>query len=132
MKSGSYFLFATLMVVGLFLTSSPASAWSDAMPHYGKGGCGSHMQNPTHVGTSPYTFYLCKATSQATSWTAFLTNKVTGITLSNCGVTKQLVPTNGISTFRCSVPPGAYIATISYTVSGSPPFPAVDYYYVSP
>ena len=132
MKSGSYFLVATLMIVGLLLTSNPALAWPDAMPHFGDGGCLSHMRNPTHVGKSPYKFYLCKANSQSISWTAYIRNKVTGFKPSNCGVTNQQVPANGISTFTCSVPAGAYTATISYTVSGSQPFPVVDSYYVSP
>ncbi len=132
MKAGSYFLVATLIVVGLFLTASPASAWNDAMPHYGNGGCSSHMLNPTHVGHASFRFYLCKASSQATSWTAYLTNKQSGITLSGCGVTSITVPDNGISTFDCTVPTGVYTATISYTVPGSSPFPHVDVYYVSP
>lgn len=130
MKACRYLLFAGLMVVGLLFYADPALAWNDTMPHFGNGGCSSHMVNPTHVGTSSYTFYMCVANSQADTWTAYLTNKVTGVRLTNCGLPLQAV--NGDATFQCTVPSGIYTATISYTVPGSSPFPHTDAYYVSP
>ena len=132
MKPSTILLFVTLMIVGVVLTASPGSAFSDNMPHYGSGGCTNHMVNPTHVTSGQYTYYLCRGTSGATMWTAYLTNSVTGIKVQNCGVTNQDVPAGGISTFQCTIPQGSYTATISYTVPGSHPFPHVDYYYICP
>src|SRR5712692_6836599 len=112
MKSGSYFLVATLMVVGLFLTSSPASAWPDAMPHYGSSSspCSSsvHMVNGTHTGTA-YTFTLCRAASNADSWKAQLINAVTLVPLASCGLPNQQAVSE--KKFSCTdIPAGTYLA----------------------
>jgi hypothetical protein len=131
MKASTYLLLVGLVVVNLLLTDSSVSA-ADNMPHYGAGGCGNHMTNPTHTTAGSYTFYLCRGTSGATVWTAYLTNSVTGVKLSGCGVTNQAVPGGGQSTFSCIVPAGSYTATIKYTVPGSSPYPHVDFYYLSP
>lgn len=131
MKRRAHLQSAVLTIVAFLVCAATVSAWSDSMPHYGNGGCGGHMTNGTHVGTG-YTFYICKAASQATYWTAFLTNRTNGVKLSNCGITNQPVPSSGVASFNCTgIPSGFYTATISYTVPGNS-FAHVDSYYIAP
>jgi hypothetical protein len=130
MRTGRFFLPAALMVAGLLTIGGTASAFSDSMPHYGNGNCNSHMVNPTHTTNNSYTFYVCQGTSGATYWTAYLTNRVTGVKL-GCGINNQPVPPQGYATFICTVPAGTYTATISYTVPGNS-FVHTDAYYISP
>jgi hypothetical protein len=131
MRTGGLFLSASLTLTGLLLMGGTGSAFSDSMPHYGNGGCSSHMVNPTHTTASPYTFYVCQGTSGATNWTTYLTNRVTGVKVSGCGFTNHAVPAPGYETFVCTVPAGTYTATISYTVPGNS-FVHTDSYYISP
>jgi hypothetical protein len=131
MRTGGLFLPAALMLTVILVMSGAASAFSDAMPHYGNGGCASHMVNPTHTTAAPYIFYVCQGTSGATYWTTYLTNRVTGVKLAGCGFTNQQVPAQGYATFNCTVPAGTYTATISYTVPGNS-FVHLDAYYISP
>jgi hypothetical protein len=138
MKAGSYFLVATFMavVVTLFLTASPASAWPDnTMPHFGKttppNTCANdHMINGQRIGAA-YTFMLCKANSQANNWAAFI-KRVNGPTI--CSVPMQAVPPSGTRTFPCSpIPAGTYTATILYTVPGdNTQYSQTDQYYLAP
>ena len=134
MRKGSYFLVATLMVVGLLLTAGTASAWPNStMPHFGKSqtDCSEdHMIPGTHVGAS-YTFVLCKANSQANTWGASI-KKIGGSTV--CSLSMQAVPADGKKLLPCSgIPTGTYTATIWYTVPGdSTEYTQTDQFYFAP
>jgi hypothetical protein len=135
MKSRSYCLVAMLMVVGLFFTSSLASAWPDTMPHHGRSAslCSTqlHMVNGTHTGSGQYTFRLCRAASTATFWKAQLINVMTMVPLASCQLPYQQA-VNEI-TFNCNgIPKGTYIASLTYWVQGGGPFTHAHNYYVSP
>ena len=132
MKASTYLVVAGLMVVGVLSISSPASAWSDTMAHYGSSSaCSGHMVNPTHTGGTTYTFTLCVANSQATSWSASLINSQTFVAIPNCGLTNAPVATKQ---FTCTgMPAGSYIARVKYYVPGdSTGTDHTHYYYLVP
>ena len=136
MKTGSYFLVAIFMavVVTLFLTANPASAW-DTMPHYGNANpctSGGHMVNGTHTGAGSYTFRLCRGNSTAATWRAQLINVVTLVPLTTCVLPWQA--TQPETTFTCtgpSIPAGTYLASITYTIPGGT-FTHAHSYYIKP
>src|SRR5688572_27058703 len=127
MGIGRSHLAATIIVLALSSTPTIASAWSDSMPHYGStSACSTHMTT-TNLGTAPVTrtFYLCKANSQATSWSAAILNS-SGNALPNCGLNNVPVATNQ---FTCSnIPKGYYRGYIYYWVPGNS-FPHTESYY---
>lgn len=144
MKSGSYCLVTALMVVGLFLTSSPASR-ADSMPHYtGNNSCSGnylHMVDRTRTGTNP-TFMVCVDGSNATFWKASLKNPTTLQIVDNCQLLYQQTPqppspTNS-ATFSCGGPPpgtipsGTWLASITYWITGGGPITHAHLFYVAP
>lgn len=65
-RFGAYFFAIGLMLGSLLLQYDPALAWgTDTNAHYGDANCIAHI--PSIIGT-PYTFTVCQANSQATSW----------------------------------------------------------------
>lgn len=74
MKTGTYFLLAILMLVGLLLGAGPAAAWSDTNAHAATNNtCVNHVPSIIY-GRAGYTFTFCKAGSAATSWMAEIRN----------------------------------------------------------
>jgi hypothetical protein len=106
MKTGTFFLLASLMLVGLLLAAGSAAAWSGTDAHFAtSGNCASHVTEPTHtfVGSS-FTFNLCRANSQATKWRVQMLNYLSQpiTTCSNITPPSQLTAVSTPLTFTCT------------------------------
>lgn len=130
MKTSTYLLLTSLMVVGLLLNAGPALAWpSDNMPHVGQtSACIAHLPSGTHLGAT-YTFRLCVGNSQATTWSATVIRQ-NGTPLTGCGLDNQPVSVNN---FTCTgIPTGVYSVTVRYKVGTSDGPAHSECWYVAP
>jgi hypothetical protein len=105
MRSGTYFLIASLMLVGLLLAAGPAAAWSGTDAHYATdSSCNIHVTTPTQTfqGGS-FTFNLCQANSQATKWRVQMLNYLNQ-PITTCAPTppSQLTNVQTPLTFTCT------------------------------
>jgi hypothetical protein len=105
MKTGTYFLLASLMLLGLLLAAGSAAAWSGTDAHYATtNSCNTHVTEPTQtfVGGS-FTFNLCQANSQATKWRVQMLNYLNQ-PITTCTPTPPSVLTNVSTplTFNCT------------------------------
>ena len=105
MKTGTYFLLASLMLVGLLLAAGSAAALSGTFPHYATAGnCANHVTEPTHTFTGgSFTFILCQGNSQATKWRVQMLNYLNQ-PITTCTPTPPSQLTNVVSplTFTCT------------------------------
>jgi hypothetical protein len=136
MKTSSYLSFAGLMVVGVLLTTSCASAqFSDAMAHNDSGSgtatlgnCTLHMPSQQYLKPNPVTFKLCVGYSGATEWSLEIRKNTSPYQLvTGCSWSRRSVSQ---STFQCNITQtGNYRANIMYYVNGNP-FPHTDKVFV--
>lgn len=122
MKTGTYFLLAILMLLGLLLGADPAAAWSDTKPHAATNNtCVTHIPSIIN-GKNGYTFTFCRAGSAATSWMAEIrdssNNLITACTPNTGGWTN--LPPNYKAITCTSLPVGTIKTKVFWYVGGSP------------
>ena len=143
MKTGTYFLVASLMLLGgLLLTANPTlAAWADPSMPYNNQDSGStstspglcsdtsHMDDPTQLGSPVPVFKLCKANSGATQWYLEIKKDFAPFLLVCSWPMVNVADQSTFSSPSCTIPTtGYYRAIIWYGVNndGTTPKSHID------